>query len=595
MIKNLLTSLVLCLAFSGLYGQSVGIIGSATPGGWDTDTDMVLTDPVDSIWTIELELFDGEAKFRQDDDWIVNWGSSDFPLGVGEQDGANIPVFAGSYMITFNAKTGEYNFDVDSDIGIIGSSTPGGWDTDSDMFKDQTDSNKFFTTIDLIAGEAKFRKDDDWAVNWGSADFPSGVGTQDGDNILVDQAATYMVTLDTSTGEYLFESMVTYETIGIIGDATPGGWEVDTDMTKSANDPNAWSVTITLTDGEVKFRAEDDWPINWGGTDFPSGTAELGGDNIPVTAGDYLVSFNSETGEYSFTEIVEYSTVGIIGDATPGGWAEDTDFEKDAENVHLWTARLELLDGEAKFRAEDDWPINWGSGDFPVGVGVLDGANIPITAGEYIISFNSLTGEYNFKAVVEYGTVGLIGKSGPNGDWENDVPMEKDADDFNLWTLESVTLTTQNPDVTDEGVKFRAENDWAVNWGDVTWPSGIGTAGGPNIATVEGTYGVTFNSSTGEYLFGDPLTSTQDIINPSEIKVFPNPATQVLNINLDAIELNGDVNINVIDMTGKVILQDVRDASQINSINISNLNSGNYLLNIYNDRYIIGKRFSVVK
>lgn len=595
MIKNLLTSLVLCFAISGLYGQGVGIIGSATPGGWEEDTDMVLTDAVDSIWTIEIDLFDGEAKFRQDDDWVVNWGNSDFPAGVGEQDGANIPVFAGSYVITFNAITGEYTFDVDSDIGIIGSSTPGGWESDTDMFKDQTDSNKFFTTLDLSAGEAKFRKDDDWAVNWGSADFPAGVGTQDGDNILVDQAATYMVTLDTSTGEYLFESMVTYETIGIIGDATEGGWEEDTDLTQSATDPNAWSLTLSLTDGEVKFRAEDDWAVSWGSTDFPTGTAVLGGDNIPVTAGDYLVNFNSETGEYSFTAIVEYATVGIIGDATPGGWAADTDFEKDANDVHLWTSRLELLDGEAKFRADDDWAVNWGSGDFPMGTATLEGANIPITAGEYIISFNSLSGEYNFKAVVEYGTVGLIGKSGPNGDWENDVPMVKDENDFNLWTLASATLTTQNPDVTDEGVKFRADNDWAVNWGDAVWPEGIGTPGGPNIPTVEGTYGVVFNSSTGEYLFGDPLTSTQDIVNPSQIKVFPNPASQVLNIDLDAIEINGQVNISVIDISGKIILQDVKDASQINSININTLNSGHYMLNIYNDKYIIGKRFSVVK
>jgi hypothetical protein len=32
-----------------------------------------------------------------------------------------------------------------------------------------------------------------------------------------------------------------------------------------------------------------------------------------------------------------------------------------------------------------------------------DGANIPVTAGEYITSFSTLTGAYDFKAVVEYG------------------------------------------------------------------------------------------------------------------------------------------------------------------------------------------------
>lgn len=597
MIKNLLTTFIACFLLHGLIGQSVGVIGSATPGGWDEDTDMTLVDPVDSIWTIEITLFDGEVKFRQDDDWTVNWGSADFPAGIGTQDGANVPVFAGDYTITFNSITGDYNFDVDSDIGIIGSATPGGWDEDVDMFKDQTDPNKFFTRIDLTAGEAKFRKDDDWAVNWGSADFPAGVGTQDGDNILVDQAANYLVTLDTSSGEYLFESMVSYETVGIIGDATPGGWDEDTDMVQSADDPNMWSLVITLTDGEAKFRAEDDWVINWGATDFPSGVGVMGGDNIPVKAGDYFVSFNSETGDYNFKEIVEFGSVGIIGDATPGGWAEDTDMVQDPADVHAWSGRVILLDGEAKFRADNDWAVNWGAGDFPSGTGVQDGANIPVTAGEYIISFNSLSGAYSFREIVEYGTIGLIGKSGPNADWENDVAMVKSAADFNIWTLESVTMTTQSADpaITDEGVKFRAENDWAVNWGSDTWPSGLGTAGGPNIPTVEGTYGVTFNSSTGDYIFSDPLSNTQDIIDPSEIKVYPNPARDLLNINIDVLELRGEVSIKIIDMTGKVLMSFDQESSTLNTINISSLGTGHYMMNISNEDYFIGKRFNVIK
>jgi hypothetical protein len=51
--------------------------------------------------------------------------------------------------------------------------------------------------------------------------------------------------------------------------------------------------------------------------------------------------------------------------------------------------------------------------------------------------------------------------------------MVKDVDDFNLWTLASVSITSQDPEVTDEGVKFRADNDWAVNWGIDSWPQGV--------------------------------------------------------------------------------------------------------------------------
>ncbi len=594
MLRNLLTIVGLVFLSLGLFGQmSVGIIGSATPGGWDEDTDMTLINEMDSIWSVDITLFDGAVKFRADDDWAVNWGSSDFPAGIGEQDGSDIPVYAGDYTVTLNTKTGEYYFDVDSDIGIIGDATPGGWDDDTDMFKDQTDSNKFFIMIDLVPGGAKFRKDDDWAVNWGGPDFPTGVATADGDNIPVDAAAPYFVTLDTLTGDYSFESMVTYETIGIIGSATPGMWDEDTDMNQDPNDPNIWTLSMTLTDGEAKFRADNDWVVNWGAPDFPTGTGVMGGDNIQVLAGDYFITFNSETGEYNFKEIVEYASVGIIGDATPGGWSDDTDLEKDPNDVHMWSTRLVLGDGEAKFRADDDWAVNWGAGDFPAGVGVQDGANIPVTAGDYIITFNSLSGSYSFTEIVEYGTVGLIGVSGPFGDWENDTPLNKDANDFNIWTLNSVDLIDFD-EATDGGVKFRAENDWAVNWGAEDFPTGIGVGGGPNIRPVAGTYSIWFNSGTGEYIFGDPV-STQEIVSPLEINLFPNPANNQLNIDLSSINFEGEVILKIINMNGGLVKTIIRNDNDLSNINIAELATGQYMLSIQNDKYIIGKRFSLIR
>ncbi len=602
MIKNLLTTFCALFLFASVGVSqitSVGLLGSATPGGWETDTDMTLINEMDSIYSLDVTLFDGVVKFRANDEWMINWGGADFPKGLGEQDGPDIPVFAGDYTVTLNVKTGEYCFDVDSDIGIIGSATANGWDSDINMFKDQTNPNRFFVQLDLTAGEeaneVKFRKDDDWAVNWGGEGFPEGVATQDGPNIIVDEAGPYFVSLDTMTGEYLFESNKTYATIGLIGDATPGGWDVDTNMVNDPNDANLWTLIITLTDGEVKFRADDDWIDNWGGTDFPSGVGVPGGDNIQVTAGDYFVSFNSNTLEYEFREIVEYGSVGIIGNATPGDWAEDTDMEKDANDVHQWSIRLELLDGEAKFRADDAWDVNWGSGDFPAGVATQDGANIPVTAGDYIISFNSLSGAYEFREVVEYGTVGLIGMSGPNADWDNDVPMDKNADDFNLWTLTSVTVTDYDPADDATGVKFRADNDWAVNWGDVAFPSGVGTNGGPNIQTVAGTYGVTFNSSTGEYIFSDPLSNDDIIIDPSSISVFPNPAQNSISIDVSNLDIAGTVNIVISDMKGAQALSQKVDVSQLQNLDVSSLGTGQYLITIYGDNLIVGKRLTIAK
>ena len=583
--RLLLTFFSIMISF-GLSAQSIGIIGSATPGGWDIDTDMTQDAMNTDMWTLEITLFDGAVKFRQDDDWAVNWGSSDFPTGTGEQDGADIPVFAGDYTITFNSATGEYNFAIASDIGIIGSSTPGGWDTDTNMFSDPTDSNKYFINITLLEGDMKFRQDDDWAVNWGSMDFPMGTGVQDGDNIPV-PAGEYAITFDKSTGEYSFDEIITFSTIGLIGTATPGGWDTDTDLTQSSSDPNVWSANMTLVDGEAKFRANDAWAIDWGSADWPSGTGVAGGDNIPVVGGDYLVTLNTETGEYSFQEIVEFQTIGLIGDATPNGWAADTEMMKDPDDGSMWTLRVILVDGEAKFRANSDWAINWGAGDFPMGIGEQDGANIPVTAGEYIISFNSITGAYFFEEIVVFQTVGLIGPATPVGDWDTDVDLTQSPDNEHLWTLDGV-------DLVDGEAKFRAEDDWAVNWGLDVWPAGIGTQDGPNIPVIGGTYNVSVNTLTGEYGFADP-SSTKDILDPANIKVFPNPTDAHLNIDLDAIEFKGDVQLTIMDMTGRVLKVVNGNSNTLQSVEVGDLANGNYFLQIANEKFLIGKRFSVSK
>ena len=45
-----------------------------------------------------------------------------------------------------------------------------------------------------------------------------------------------------------------------------------------------------LLDGEIKFRQDNDWAVNFGGAD---GTLVDGGDNFVVTAGLYRVMFNT--------------------------------------------------------------------------------------------------------------------------------------------------------------------------------------------------------------------------------------------------------------------------------------------------------------
>ena len=72
----------------------------------------MMPDPAEpSVQTLNVDLTDGEAKFRLNNDWGVNWGAGDFPSGIGTQDGPNIPVTAGNYTVRFNVLTGEYSFE----------------------------------------------------------------------------------------------------------------------------------------------------------------------------------------------------------------------------------------------------------------------------------------------------------------------------------------------------------------------------------------------------------------------------------------------------------------------------------------------------
>ncbi len=94
--------------------MNVGIIGTSINGYDDVgakSTPMIQTDVENSIWEIDLYLKEGTVKFRCRDSWAQNWGSNDFPKGIGYQDGPNIPVNeAGMYHVTLNLSSNYYEF-----------------------------------------------------------------------------------------------------------------------------------------------------------------------------------------------------------------------------------------------------------------------------------------------------------------------------------------------------------------------------------------------------------------------------------------------------------------------------------------------------
>ena len=134
--------------------------------------------------------------------------------------------------------------------------------------------------------------------------------------------------------------------------------------------------------GAFKFQKEfNNWDVNYGfgSGDEASGTLAEGGDNIMVTPGFYYAEINLADLTYKLTSI---KTIGIIGPGQAGGWSDDTDMTYNAE-TGAWEATIELAADEIKFRANDDWAINWGGSLDNL---TQDGANLKVAeAGTYFV------------------------------------------------------------------------------------------------------------------------------------------------------------------------------------------------------------------
>ena len=94
----------------------------------------------------------------------------------------------------------------------------------------------------------------------------------------------YMVDMSLASSSLVLTPITT---IGVIGDATPNGWDASTPLTYNPAN-RCWEADVVLTDGEFKFRANDGWDISWGG-DLNNLSID-NAPNITVAAGSYHIA-----------------------------------------------------------------------------------------------------------------------------------------------------------------------------------------------------------------------------------------------------------------------------------------------------------------
>jgi hypothetical protein len=356
-----------------------------------------------------------------------------------------------------------------------------------------------------------------------------------------------------------------FDLISMTG-AALNGWGVDEDM--STVDGVIYTLdNFTFTTDGAKFRKDHAWAESWGSNAFPAGTANTG-DNIPVIAGTYDVTFNLTTLDYSFVSTSTFSDIGIVGTAINGGSTTDENlFTTDGINYFL--DAFTVTDGLAHFRQGDAETINWSDSAFPTGTGTQNGTDIAVSAGTYNIVFNINTGVYSF----DFVSISLIGDFNA---WSGDQDLT--TLDGDIYTLDAFVLAA------DSGLKFRQNHAWGTNWGGDTFPAG--TATGNNIPGTAGSYNVTFNRITSDYLF----TSTagiDDVSYLSDVIVFPN-------VTKNSFKINKTIsNLEIFNITGSIVKTFEGSFETGHSFDVSDLTQNMYFVKIESDNTFVIRRLIV--
>ncbi|MCB0587955.1 MAG: SusF/SusE family outer membrane protein [Phaeodactylibacter sp.] len=260
----------------------------------------------DNTWVLpEVLLKTGDKfKFAEYSSFMGrNWGDAEGD-GVAEEFGDNIEFTESDaiYKVVFNDKTLEYSFEFvrglfpDQLFLVGGLAAHGAWTPGNAIPFMKVGDGVFEVYAPAETGQGfKFLEVRDWAGDWGIDPANPGFIIQEGEqDAMVSENGFYQIRIDFNDKSATF----TKTEWGLIGDATPGGWADDTNMTFQ-NDFE-WTITLDLTAAKIKFRANDGWDINFG-DDNADGSLEAGGSDISVPeAGNYTVTMKLYPEGYTY-------------------------------------------------------------------------------------------------------------------------------------------------------------------------------------------------------------------------------------------------------------------------------------------------------
>ena len=240
---------------------------------------------------------------------------------VTEKPQAGKIASAGTYMMTINMMDYTYKITpLAPEYYLVGDNFA--WDVNTKKHIMYAESVTVHSYTGMFDGNLKFINGNDmgqgdagWAFTYGTPTdgdtSVSGVLKQNAGAIHSPEAGYYTFTADISSMTYTWTRLEnqnpdSYTTIGLVGEFC--GWNQasdDNQMTQLT--PHNWYKNITLSAGKLKFNANKEWTISWGGeTDLNIGDSNCGktttanGKDMYVPAGTYDVFFNDITGQFVF-------------------------------------------------------------------------------------------------------------------------------------------------------------------------------------------------------------------------------------------------------------------------------------------------------
>ena len=340
--------------------------------------------------------------------------------------------------------------------------------------------------------------------------------------------------------------------LSLIGDATPGGWSLDSAIVMKPVADGIYEFVGNLKDGSLKFVVQHDFVPSYGpqtnGDLLEFGIVELTyrasyeePDNaFSVKAGRYALTLDmSDTvAKLAVSDgtglpdkwYVEYpDTIYAVGNATQAGWSaiDAIAMAETADNSGVYLDTLLLNPGELKFLCQKDWGAGYGANVLmPLDSTDMKFVVAPALPTEYVVAVNLMAGTLTLQTnhVVYPDTLYILGPAVGGWSWDHNVQTMLPTEE-GVYMWEGI--------VAEGEMKFFVEKDF--------------------LALAYGAIEDTEISATGEYALALLAQEDKKFVTPNaEVQMCVNLKDMTLNVVMDI--LNSVENVNTDD---SVMLYDI--------------------------------------